>query len=225
MHITELPWIEQVAEIPKTFPTVSDYTKSFVYPLYEETHADLLSKMLGVNRSPTAEVTKIKKSKDFRLPKALLYTIVLKRRQGFYSPEVGDLIALTDVKPKSVDDLKRPDKPYLIALVQSMKANKSNYQLFVLSSKPIIPEVVEMDIRKDVTSYSRMNVNHFVVYLTNLTTNIRISQALHAELEGERKKIIEKVLRADSSSVRMKLNKILICMGLPRTLSLSTYFL
>ncbi|KAL7614112.1 hypothetical protein Lser_V15G07023 [Lactuca serriola] len=191
----------KVAEIPKTFPTVSDYTKSFVYPLYEETHADLLSKMLGVNRSPTAEVTKIKKSKDFRLPKALLYTIVLKRRQGFYSPEVGDLIALTDVKPKSVDDLKRPNKPYLIALVQSMKANKSNYQLFVLSSKPIIPEVVEMDIRKDVTSYSRMNVNHFVVYLTNLTTNIRISQALHAELEGERKKIIEKVLRADSSSV------------------------
>ncbi|GKB11448.1 hypothetical protein Tco_0845371 [Tanacetum coccineum] len=79
-----------------TISNVSSYTKSFVYPLFEETHSDLLSKILGVNRAPTAEIVKVKTSKGFKLPKTLLYTILLKRRQGSYIPEAGDLIALTD---------------------------------------------------------------------------------------------------------------------------------
>lgn len=181
--------IKQVKKIPKTFSSVSDYTKSFVYPLFEETHADLLSKILGVNRSPTAEIVKVRTSKGFKLPKTLLYTILVRRRQGSYVPEAGDLIALTDVRPKCVDDLKRPNKSYLIALVQSTKVNKSLCKLLVLSSKPVN------------VGDSRDDVKHFVVCLTNLTTNIRISQALHSEIEGDKQKMFEILLR-DGSFVR-----------------------
>ncbi|KAI3747627.1 hypothetical protein L6452_10161 [Arctium lappa] len=187
----------KVAEIPKTFSSVSEYTNSFVYPLIEETHADLLSKILGLNRCPTAEIRKVQKSKDFKLPKLLLYTIVLTKREGSYVPEGGDLIALTDVKPKSVDDLKRPNKSYIIALVQGMEIRKSKYKLFVLSSKPInLQQEVEGDIEKDSTSYSVEDLKHFAVYLTNLTTNIRISKALYCETQEDKLKLIKNVLQS-----------------------------
>nr|XP_043633424.1 uncharacterized protein LOC122604612 [Erigeron canadensis] len=50
----------KVADIPVTFSSVSDYTKSFIYPLFEETHTDLLSNVLGVNRAPTKQHAFIK---------------------------------------------------------------------------------------------------------------------------------------------------------------------
>ncbi|GJX23409.1 lipoyl synthase, chloroplastic [Tanacetum coccineum] len=53
------------------------------------------------------------------------------------SYEAGDPIALTDVRPKCVDDLKRRNKSYLIAIVLKMKVDKSVCELGVLSSKPI----------------------------------------------------------------------------------------
>lgn len=137
----------------------------------------------------------MRKSKDFKLPKPLLYTIYLTRRRGFYEPEVGDLIALTDIKPRSIDDLQRPNKSYIIVLVQGVVKKKFLYTLFVLSSKPIS----RVGRKKDSRSYRRKDVKHFAVYLTNMTTNIRISQALHSELEGGKKTMIEKLLRVDSS--------------------------
>ncbi|MFS8009812.1 putative P-loop containing nucleoside triphosphate hydrolase, DNA2/NAM7 helicase, helicase [Helianthus anomalus] len=178
----------KVSEIPKTFSSVSEYTNSFIYPLFEETHADLLSSILGVNRCPTFEIYGIHPAKGFNIPKSLVYTILLRKgRLGSYEPVVGDLIALTDVRPKCVDDLKRPNMSYLVAIVHRMKV-KSNtlYELHVLSSKPI-----SLD-------RSGSDVKNFVVCLTNLTTNIRISQALHAEV-GEKKKMFETLLRVDYS--------------------------
>lgn len=139
------------------------------------------------------------KSKGFKLPKLLLYTIVITKGSGCYVPEVGDLIALTDVRPRSVDDLQRPNKSYIIALVQSMITQKFVYRLFVLSSKPITGGGFKGDFKKDLRSYRRRDIKHFVVYLTNMKTNIRISQAIHSQPEGCKKMMIEKLLRVDSS--------------------------
>ncbi|KAJ0468730.1 putative P-loop containing nucleoside triphosphate hydrolase, DNA2/NAM7 helicase, helicase [Helianthus annuus] len=178
----------KVSEIPKTFSSVSEYTDSFIYPIFEETHADLLSNILGVNRCPTFEIYGIHPAKGFNIPKSLVYTILLRNgRLGSYEPVVGDLIALTDVRPKCVDDLKRPNMSYLVAIVHRMKV-KSNtlYELHVLSSKPISLDGSGNDVK------------NFVVCLTNLTTNIRISQALHAEV-GEKKRMFETLLRVDYS--------------------------
>ncbi|XP_024984590.1 uncharacterized protein LOC112520401 [Cynara cardunculus var. scolymus] len=196
MHNRNL-YKDKEPEIPKTFSSVSEYTKSFVYPIIEETHADLLSKVLGLNHCPTAKIIKVQKSKGFKLPKRLSYTIVLTRREGCYVPVVGDLIALTDVRPKSVEDLQRPHKSYLIAFVERIKIRNSKYELSVLSSKPIYQQEVEDDIGKDSTSYRVEDVKHFAVCLTNLTTNVRIWHALHMEMQADELKMIKKVLRVD----------------------------
>lgn len=38
-------------------------------------------------------------------------------RGGMYDPEVGDLIVFTNKRPKCIDDLNTPKRPYVIALV------------------------------------------------------------------------------------------------------------
>ncbi|MFS7943415.1 putative P-loop containing nucleoside triphosphate hydrolase, DNA2/NAM7 helicase, helicase [Helianthus anomalus] len=176
MSPLNLVQIYQVSEIPKTFSSVSDYINSFNYPLFEETHEDLRSKILGVNRSPMIEIS------GFVPDEHLLYTVYYERRQGSYEPVVGDLIALTDVRPKCVDDLKRPNMYYLVAIVDHMKVKSSSCKLRILSSKPITGN----------------DCRHFIVYLTNLTTNERISRSLYSP-EGEKKKMFETLLRVDSS--------------------------
>nr|XP_043633425.1 uncharacterized protein LOC122604613 [Erigeron canadensis] len=178
---------EKVAEIPKTFSSVIEYKRSFVNLLFEETHADLFSNIQCVNRCPTSEIVEVHISNGFKPPKDLLYTVMLPY-QGSYDPQAGDLIALTTVRPKPIDDLKRPNETYIIALVQRMYIDKSIYRTFVLSSRPINFQEVEGH-----------NLKHFVVFLTNLTTNIRISKALNSELEGDKKKLIETLLRVNSN--------------------------
>ncbi|KAK1410594.1 hypothetical protein QVD17_37131 [Tagetes erecta] len=175
----------KVSEIRKTFASVSEYTNSFIYPLFEETHADLLSNILGVNRSPTLLIIVSMGVSCTVLVCTRRSRRSLKRQGSNYAPTVGDLIALTDVRPKCVDDLKKPHLPFLLAVVQRAKEKSSLFELQVLSSKLISRDLAEKDAR------------HVVVYLTNLTTNIRISQALHAEV-GDRKKMFETLLRVDT---------------------------
>lgn len=134
----------QVNRIPDTFLSADHYLKSFVYPLIEETHADLRSNFTTLRRAPACEVLDVKKQKEFKPPKNLFYELTWKSGPGLYEPEFGDLMALTDVKPKCIDDLNRPKRPYLIALVQGK--NEDSVKINVLSSKPIV----------------------FIVYLTNL---------------------------------------------------------
>lgn len=174
----------------------------------------MLSKILEVNRSPIAKIVSLKNSTG------LLYTIMLKRYQGSYVPVVGDLIALTNVRPKSVDDLKRPNKSFLIAFVHDcILMKKSECQLLVLSSKP-------MNQQEDEDTYRRKGVEYYAVHLTSLTTYIGISQALHSNLKGDTLKMIESLLRVDYS-VRLTYifhmsNKIMILFG---NLNLRSLFL
>lgn len=122
-----------------------------------------------------------------------------KEKDEAYEPEVGDLIALTDVKPKRVDDLDRPKRSYTIAVVQGMKDDGS-FRIPILSSKPIVFEKAEGGKRDKL----------FAVYLTNLTTNIRIWQALHPNLTGENMKIFDSVLEVNAKVGSMKIISFLI---------------
>ncbi|CAK9156532.1 unnamed protein product [Ilex paraguariensis] len=199
----------KVKEIPKTFSSTADYMNSFIYPLIEETHADLLSSMTNLPGAPMREILDVTISKDFKPPKALLYDITLTRLgekengNDKYEPEVGDLIVLTDVRPRCIDDLNRPKRSYLIALVR--KAPDENEKekrkrasdefldaLQILSSQPIVFDESAAD--KD-----KKREKLFAVYLTNLTTNIRIWKALNSELEGGNMNIIKQVLQTDSA--------------------------
>ncbi|KAF5957929.1 hypothetical protein HYC85_005154 [Camellia sinensis] len=65
--------------IPKTFSSTKDYMKSFIYPLIEETHADLFSSIEMVARAPTREILTVEPTKGF--PKILRYNIILERME------------------------------------------------------------------------------------------------------------------------------------------------
>lgn len=188
--------------------SIDHYLKSYITPLVEETHADLLSNVSTVSRAPALEVFDVKISKDFKPPKGLYYNILLKRtkeeeeededkrelkNESKYEPEVGDLIAITDVKPRRIEDLNRPKRSYAIAIVQGMKDEGSG-RIPILSSQ-LIP------FKKPDRENGEQGDKLFIVYLSNLTTNMRIWSALNSDLENSNLKIIETVLESDSPNV------------------------
>ncbi|CAK9150158.1 unnamed protein product [Ilex paraguariensis] len=188
----------KVREIPKTFSSTADYMNSFIYPLIEETHANLLSNVTNLSRAPMCEIFDVRISKGFKPPKDLFYDIFLKRMReeengkGKYEPEVGDLIALANVRPRCINDLNRPERSYLIALVQKATVERPD-TLTILSSQPIV-------FNKSAPEKDNKREKLFAIYLTSLTTNIRIWKALNSELEGGNMNIIEKVLQTDSAA-------------------------
>ena len=113
-----------------------------------------------------------------------------------FEPESGDLIALTHFRPTRIDDLTRPGDSHLIALVQRVKRklrNESIHKIQILASKPINSEV---DLQKD----DRHGYGYgFAVSLINITTNMRIWNALRSDPEGRGMRILKKVLQPDSS--------------------------
>ncbi|KAE8021890.1 hypothetical protein FH972_007740 [Carpinus fangiana] len=196
----------QVKKIPKTFSSVTDYKKSFVPALIEETHADLFSNITAVSQAPTWEIDSVVISKDFELPKDLFYEITLvendedsgdsesdedteKDEEEKNEPQKGDVIALNDVRPKCIEDLNRPKRFYLIAYVLGPR-NTSTDTISILASKPIWTD-------QNVHKYENKKQPLFAVYLTNLITNVRIWGALNPP-EGGNTNIIERVLHANS---------------------------
>lgn len=181
--------------------SIDQYLKSYITPLVEETHADLLSNVMTV-RAPTLEVADVDISKDFKPSKGLYYHIMLKRNQdreveenseSKYEPKVGDLIALSDVRPRRIEDLNRPKRSYVIAIVQGMDDDDSNkIPILSLQLIPFTKPDRERGVKGDTL---------FITYLSNLTTNIRIWNALHSDLENSNKNIIKTLVKSDASNV------------------------
>ncbi|KAI7724648.1 hypothetical protein M8C21_006382 [Ambrosia artemisiifolia] len=176
----------KVSEIPERFSSSTEYTKSFIDPLLEETHAELLSSLNGISRAPTRGIRVRSDTRDNKLSNYYVYNVVLekKSRGETYEPEVGDLIVLTDVKPRRVNDLR----PFVIASVQKVQ-NEDHATTQVISSKPILFSWDES---------CKGGKFMYAINLMNLTTNTRIWQALHSSLDGTNMKMINKVLQTDS---------------------------
>ncbi|WJX63857.1 hypothetical protein P8452_48692 [Trifolium repens] len=186
----------KVNKIPETFDSPTDYKKAFIPLLLEETHTDLSSSLLGVARAPFCEILKLNRdSKLFNLPKSLYYNIQFEKDVGKYEPEFGDLILFTNIRPKSVDDLKlnTANSPYHIAFVLGptpiSELIDEIHEVQVLSSKCINTDF-ESDTRNNETQ------KLYAVYLMNMVTNVRIWKALKSELHGN---IIPKVLQPDQN--------------------------
>ncbi|KAK6243972.1 hypothetical protein QUC31_010381 [Theobroma cacao] len=188
----------QVKKIPETFKSSSEYLHSFVAPLIEETHADLLSGMKRVSQAPSRQLDSVTRDKRYKPPKDLIYKIVLKRDSkksdlATYQPQSGDLVTLTDVRPKCTSDLNRSKMSYLLAYVQGVK--KYPDELFIRSSKPIM---IEEDMQRK-ENISQQKPTFFFVFLINMTTNIRIWKALHPDPKGGNLNMINKVVQMNGA--------------------------
>ncbi|KAJ6766750.1 DNA2/NAM7 HELICASE FAMILY [Salix purpurea] len=206
----------QVKKIPETFMSTTHYMNSFIPALIEETHADLCSNMTMVSQAPTREISSLGKAKENKPPKDLFYKIWFEKMrnnmngEGIYDPGVGDLLALTDVRPKDIDDLNRPGFNYLLAYVHRLHKAQENDDddkydiLSILTSKPIEFELKEQENKKESIiagkgMRSNMKDHVFVVYLVNMMTNIRIWRSLNSELGGGNMNIIKNVLQTSSA--------------------------
>ena len=182
-------------KIPETFKSTAEYLNSFVAPLIEETHADLLSSMTRLSLAPSRQLYSVERDKDYKAPRDLFYNIVLRKRDSnrsdleTYQPQSGDLVALTDVRPKCISDLNRPKMSYLLAYVQAVDEDNPD-KLFILSSKPIM---IEHEIQR------KEKHTLFFVFLINMTTNIRIWKALYPDPTGGNLKMINKVIQMNGA--------------------------
>ncbi|KAK4347649.1 hypothetical protein RND71_033988 [Anisodus tanguticus] len=182
---------DKVKNIPSTFQSISLYMKSFVFPLIEETHADLSSSFDKVASASTCKILSIEEKESNKPSDKCLYIIEVEKKEissdgRAYEPETGDLFAITDVRPTCVDDLNRPTMSYIIALVQVVTDEKDYIKIQVFSSRPFL---VEQDIRE-----SHIKGSLFLVSLINTTTNTRIWNSLSFGLEKQSSQVIQKIL-------------------------------
>nr|XP_010316550.1 uncharacterized protein LOC101252144 isoform X1 [Solanum lycopersicum]XP_019067902.1 uncharacterized protein LOC101252144 isoform X1 [Solanum lycopersicum] len=182
---------DKVKNIPSTFQSTAMYMKSFVFPLLEETHADLSSSFDKVANASICKILSIQEVESKRPSDKCLYNIEMERKESSgdgraYEPETGDLFAITDVIPTCVDDLNRPTMSYIMALVQRVAYEKDYIKIQVFSSRPFW---VEQGIREN-----HMRDSLFLVSLINTTTNTRIWNSLNLGLERQNSKVIQKIL-------------------------------
>lgn len=185
----------QVPKIPKTFFSTRHYMNSFIPALIEETHSDMFSSLMSVSHAPICEISMIAASMNFDPPEDLFYQVTLKRSTsevndvGKYEPEVGDLFALTYIKPRSIDDLIRTKRYFQIAYIRGSKDEYTDEIPILLSQY--------MELESDMRRNKAQKL--YAVYLTNITTNIRIWNALkRSQLEGSNMNILKKVLQPDT---------------------------
>jgi len=174
------------------FESTGDYFKTFIPPLIEETHAALLSSMRKLWQAPVVEISYIMQTAEYKLPNDLFYKVRLSGISNEASTKLmpRDLISLTDQRPNHVDGFNISSEPYIVALVCKVDPDRPN-DVTILASKPLF---VEDGRRKKNEKKERL----FGIHLVNLTTNIRIWNALHPGDEGVNLNLISRVLRRNS---------------------------
>ncbi|GLT97360.1 hypothetical protein SLE2022_149280 [Rubroshorea leprosula] len=181
----------QVKKIPAKFNSTKAYLKSFKLPLIEETHADLLSRLITVSMAPSLKILSVQHSKDHSLQNLtydLIGTEVSEKNKETYQPAPGDLIALTGIRPKCTADLNMSEDSYLIAYV--IRVDYENPHIFsILSSKPLVDE-------ENMKMLENIKATLFVVFLTNTITNVRIWKALNRDSDpkGKTMNLIKNVI-------------------------------
>ncbi|XP_014518833.1 uncharacterized protein LOC106776048 isoform X1 [Vigna radiata var. radiata] len=194
-------YIDKVKQIPKTFLSVAHYLKSFTFPLIEETRTDLCSSMKMLSEAPVYEITDIAFSENYKPPHDLLYQIEMKavvdsdRKGDICEPEIGQLFTLTNTRLKCIDDLNKRGNSYLLGLIRKVRKKKDEedvYEVQILASKPI---KLEMYWQEDGTYV--YGIYGFAAYLINITTNMRIWNALNSDPEGPDIHVIKQLLQPD----------------------------
>ncbi|XP_045829129.1 uncharacterized protein LOC123920847 [Trifolium pratense] len=184
---------DQVKCIELRFKSASHYFGSYVYPLLEETRTQLCSSMEILQSSPFAEVVSLKEAPDTK--NRMFYNVRTNRWRNrssghgnqMYKTLTGDVFILADFKPEIVDDLQRTGKMWTLVVSAGVVEEETNdHNVELMSSFKILPS-------KDIDLVEVGQKSMFMIFLTNITPNRRIWEALHMSRNS---KLIEKILCA-----------------------------
>ncbi|CAA3025292.1 Hypothetical predicted protein [Olea europaea subsp. europaea] len=167
----------QVEKIPELHQSVDLYLGSYVYPLLEETRAELASAMDGIYNAPFAEVIALHVAKPYDTH-TLLYDVKVekwKNRSGHgdrepYRTLPGDVVLLLNGKPESVADLQQFGWTWTFASVTNIAEVEND------DTYPSTYFKVKAKRRIEVEDGQHKSL--YVVFLANITTNRRIWNAL-----------------------------------------------
>ncbi|GAU32052.1 hypothetical protein TSUD_214070 [Trifolium subterraneum] len=191
-----------VHKIPESFQSATDYKNSFIPLLFEETRADLFSSLYGVSQAPFCEIANVSESRRLTTPfpevqnQFIQFHHVLwlkSETTGNYKPVSGDLIALTHIRPKGLSELNTLESPYRIAYVKearkewkelpdrisvlTSKCMKMDIENDLGNNKELSSKCMKMEIRYDLWNNKELKL--YAVHLMNMTTNVRIWDALN----------------------------------------------
>nr|POE80701.1 tpr and ankyrin repeat-containing protein 1 [Quercus suber] len=187
-----------VKNIPQSFESVRQYFGSYVYPLLEETHAQVCSSMEIISTAPFAEVIAFYESEPYGENLYKVQVDYWSNRYSDCSKEPyktlpGDILILADAKPEHISDLQRIGRSWAVVMVTKIREddiddNEDIREDNDTSTSFKVKALKDIDVDVGKKSW-------FVVFLTNTTPNKRMWNALHMH---ENLNIIRKVLRTSS---------------------------
>ncbi|EEF38948.1 conserved hypothetical protein [Ricinus communis] len=163
---------DKVEKIPDTFQQVEEYSGSFVYPLLEETRAELASSLDNISRARYAQVLGTSKQGG-----TSLYDIKVDywrnrlgiHRKDYYQTLPGDILVFTKAKPETISDLRWHGRAWAAKLKESDGYDDDNANATCLRVKGFRGD--------DHVSFS-LGKKLFVVFLMNVRTHERIWKSL-----------------------------------------------
>lgn len=180
--------------IPESFESVDHYLSSYVYPLLEETRAELASALEVAYKAPFAEIKHFNESKREKLLYSVKVDYWINSRSDSgkepYRTLPDDFVLLSDSKPERLSDLESADFTYTFASVRSISGDGSDGNCAFGSSDFELTTAGSIDVE------DKRSKSLYVVYLMNMTTNKRMWRALKMR---RNLKIIEKVLTMNES--------------------------
>ncbi|GAU13757.1 hypothetical protein TSUD_82660 [Trifolium subterraneum] len=187
----------KVVDIDLSFKSIEHYFQSFVYPLLDDTRAQLCSCMEILSSSPYAEVVSLeqKLSHSYGRNHYVVKTDTWKNRSAGHGKELyktlfGDVFILADFKPESVNDLTRAGKMWSFVLsagILDEEIKEDDDDTKLMSTFKVIAS-------KDIDIDEMGQKSLFIIFLTNITPNRRIWNALH--MDGD-SKLIQRILCAN----------------------------
>ncbi|KAH9698665.1 UvrD-like helicase ATP-binding domain-containing protein [Citrus sinensis] len=182
---------DKVEQIPLSFQSVNRYFESFVFPLLEETRAQLSSSMEKISEAPFAQVVDLEDSKPYGAMLSDVKVDYWRNRFSNYSKESykvlpGDILVLADAKPETASDLRRVGRMWTFVSVTKVTEDKNESDTTSTSFKVKASKENQID---------GANKSLFAIFLTNVTSNTRIWNSLH--MSGNLK-IIKELLCTDS---------------------------
>ncbi|KAE8648072.1 hypothetical protein Csa_018863 [Cucumis sativus] len=175
----------KVQHIPDSFESVHQYLGTYLFPLLEETRAELSLSLKAIHKAPFARLVSIEEPKSGG--KLLLDVSVDSWRnttknggKESYRTLPGDIFLILDEKPnaETVMSLQCSTRTWAFAWAKQNPENGYSAHL-------------KLNFSKNISGEHDMQKEFFIVFLMSITTNLRIWNSLHS---SEDAKIIEHVL-------------------------------